>query len=248
VPRAQLTGLRVGFKPTPNLEIGLARVVQFGGYRRPGLFDTGVVDVLTGLNDSGEEDTENSLAAIDLRYRLRWPVRGELYLDWAGEDQNRMLGILPVFHDHGRLLGLYLPAPVQGLPLDLRLEWFKNDFSGDNPDVFYNHAIYRSGYTYRGKLLAHPFGSAAEGYSLHLDLYPTDHLDLGIEIDWLENRPAGAPEAERDLRLGCEALLMGDGPLRCTLRYAFERRTDVDGVAGEEEDSHRIGLGLVLDL
>jgi hypothetical protein len=248
VPRAQLSGLRFDFKPTPNVEIGLARVVQFGGYARPGLFDTGVADVLTGFNDSGENDTENSIAAVNLAYRLRWPVRGSVYLDWGGEDQSKLLDVVPFFHDHGWVVGVYLPGVVPGVPVDLRFEWFKSDATRNNPHVFYNHSTYQSGYTYRGKILGHPFGSAAEAYSLRVDYFAGDSLQVGADVDWVTNEVVGVPNDEQDLRLGCDAALFTHGVAQYSLRYDLESRSDVDGVSGDDATNHRLMVEMALDL
>jgi len=249
VPRAQLTGLRIAFKPTPNWEVGLERVVQFGGFGRPGLFDQGVLHAVSGVNDQGSgNDTENSIAALNFVYRFSWPVAGQAYWDWGGEDQSKLLGVVPFFHDRGWIMGLYLPQPFASIPAGLRFEWFKDDFAGDNPNVFYNHSTYRSGYTYRGKVIGHPFGSFAESYSVRVDTYPADSLDLGFDFDWVKNGLDGAQVKEKDLRFGLDGVYYQGDWFRWSARYDFEQRQNAGNVSGDDETSHRVTLGVTLDL
>jgi len=247
IHRAQLTGLRLGFKPTPNWEVGLARVIQFGGYDRPGLFEKGLGDVLAGVNAEGADDaeTENSLAAIDLSWRIAWPRPAQLYWEWGGEDQANLLGITPFMSAFGHVLGLYLPEVVEAVPVDLRVEYLTN-VQDDGP-YWYRHGTYQSGYTYRGKLLGHPFGGEAEAVSVRVDWFPSDGVALGADADWVTNK-VGATGTEKDLRLGCDAALFTRGAAQYSVRYDFESRGDVDGVSGEEATSHRLMVEVALDL
>lgn len=247
VPRAQLTGLRLDFKPTPNWEVGLSRVIQFGGHGRPGLFEKGLGDVLAGVNAEGGDDveTENSIAAIDLMWRIAWPRPAQLYWEYGGEDQATLLNITPFMSAFGHIFGLYLPEVVPGVPVDLRVEYFTN--TQDDGPVWYRHGTYRSGYTYRGKILGHPFGSEAEAVSVRVDWFPTDAIEVGVDADWVSNRIVGGG-TEKDLRLGCDAHLFTRGVARYSLRYDFERRGDVDGVSGDDATSHRLMVEMALDL
>jgi len=248
VHRAQLTGLRIDFKPTPNWEVGLARVIQFGGAGRPGLLDKGLRDLVSGINAEGADDpdTENSLAAIDLVWRITWPRPAVLYWEYGGEDQQTLLDILPFMSAFGHVAGIYLPQPIPAVPLDVRFEYF-NNIQSSRP-LWYGHHIYRSGYTYRGKILGHPFGGDAEAWSLRLDLFPTDRLQLGFDLDLVRNGRVGVATREKELRSGLDALLFTDGPLRCHARYDFEHRTDANGTPGNDQTNHRIELGVTLDL
>lgn len=246
VPRAQLTGLRIGFKPTPNWEVGLARVIQFGGHRRPGLLDEGPWEVLAGINaQSGTTDTENSLAAIDLSWRIAWPRPAQLYWELGGEDQADLLSTVPFFSAVGHVVGVYLPEVVPGVPVDLRVEYLTN--TQDTRPTWYRHGTYKSGYTYRGKILGHPFGSEAEALSLRLDWFPADRWELGFDADWVTNKVVDGGE-EKDLRLGCDAQLFTLGVAQYSVRYDFESRRDADEVSGADDTSHRVMLAVSLDL
>ncbi|MGD2063308.1 MAG: capsule assembly Wzi family protein [Nitrospirota bacterium] len=246
VPRAQLTGLRFDFKPTPNWEVGLARVIQFGGHGRPDLFDEGPWDILTGANaESGTADTENSIAAIDLSWRIAWPRPAQLYWEFGGEDQADLLSTIPFFSALGHVVGIYLPEMVPGVPVDLRVEYLTN--TQDTRPFWYRHGTYKSGYTYRGKILGHPFGGEAEAVSVRVDWFSVDGWELGFDADWVSNKVKGGGE-EKDLRVGADARLFTQGVAQYAVRYDFESRSDVDGVSGEDDTSHRVMVEMALDL
>ncbi|MFP6829356.1 MAG: capsule assembly Wzi family protein, partial [Gammaproteobacteria bacterium] len=59
VPDTQFFGWRVGFKPLPNLEIGLSRTAQWCGEGRPCDFST-FIDLLTGIRDNPDPSEEPS--------------------------------------------------------------------------------------------------------------------------------------------------------------------------------------------
>jgi len=247
IHRAQLTGLRLDFKPTPNWEVGLARVIQFGGYGRPGLFEKGLGDVVAGVNAEGGDDveTENSLAAIDLIWRISWPRPAQLYWEYGGEDQATLLDITPFMSAFGHVVGLYLPEVVPDVPVDLRIEYLTN-VQDDGP-FWYRHGTYKSGYTYRGKILGHPFGGQAEAVSVRIDWLPDDAWALGLDADWVTNEVVGGGK-EKDLRLGCDATLFTRGVAQYSVRYDFESRSDVDGMSGDDATSHRLMVEMALDL
>jgi len=248
IPRASLTGLRIDLKPTPSWEIGVARVIQFGGAGRPGLLSKGLGDLVSGTNvDDASADTENSLAAIDLAWRLRWPRPALLYYEFGGEDGAKLLSTLPFVSSIGQILGIYLPEVIPGLPADLRVELANN--IQKTPPLWYRHGVYRSGYTYRGKILGHPFGGDAEAWSVRADLFPTDDLQLGFDADIVRNGVvAGGTRREKEIRAGLDLLLFTHGNLRYHARYDFEHRKNVDSVAGENETNHRLEVGVTLDL
>jgi len=248
ISRANLTGLRIDFKPTPNWEVGLARVIQFGGAGRPGLLSKGLKDLVSGTNaDVTDTDTENSLAAIDLVWRVRWPRPAVLYYEFGGEDEAKLLSTLPFVSSIGQLMGVYLPEVVPGVPVDLRFEYFNN--IQDTIPLWYRHGVYRTGYTYRGKILGHPFGGDAEAWSVRLDLFPSDALQLGLDGDIVRNGVlAGGARREKEIRAGADLLLFTGVGLRYHARYDFEHRKNVDSVSGESETNHRLELGVTLDL
>ncbi|RMF83333.1 MAG: capsule assembly Wzi family protein [Nitrospirae bacterium] len=247
IPRANLTGLRVDLKPTPNWEVGLARVIQFGGAGRPGLLSQGLEDLVTGRNaESGETDAENSLAAIDLAWRLRWPRPALLYYEYGGEDQAKLLSTLPFISSIGQVAGLYVPRVVARWRADLRLEFF-NNIQRTSP-LWYRHGTYRSGYTYRGKILGHPFGGDAEAWSVRLDLEPLDGLLLGLDTDVVRLRTGKGLEREKQYRAGLDAVWFTRGPWRYRARYDFEERRHVAGDPDADQTNHRLELGVTLDL
>jgi len=147
----------------------------------------------------------------------------------------------------GQPMGVYLPEVIPGVPADLRFEFF-NNIQKDGP-FWYRHGVYRTGYTYRGKILGHPFGGEAEAWSVRLDLFPSDDLQLGLDGDVVRNGVVGGgTRREKEYRAGADLLLFTRGSLRYHARYDFEHRKNVESVSGESETNHRLEVGVTLDL
>lgn len=92
-PRANLLGMRLDFKPTPRLHIGLSRVFMFGGEGRRSLEPSDWLKVFIADDSSEHEGSPingNQIASIDAsyifvnRHRLI-PFSGvKLYTEWGG--------------------------------------------------------------------------------------------------------------------------------------------------------------------
>lgn len=170
IPEAKLLGMRFGFRPLQGLDVGLSRIIMFGGDGRPE--DAGTLwNALIG-RDNGQDgqanDPGNQLGSIDVRYGFS--VGGHtvgLYVQMMGEDE---AGAFPA-----------RKSWLGGVDWTSRLfrsdqQWFleytntlADDFLGDAmPNVTYEHSQYRTGYRYRGQFMGSSFGGDAEVLTLGL--------------------------------------------------------------------------------
>jgi hypothetical protein len=171
VPNAQFFGMRFNFRPLKSLEIGLSRSAQWCGDGRPCGFDT-FTDLLLGRDNRGDAGTTpenepgNQLAGFDVRWTNLWfgtPV--SMYGQITGEDE---AGGFP-----SRYLGQF-GIEGSGISRDqYSFRWFA-EVAGTSCDILkstvgygcaYRHTIYRSGYTYRGRIIGHGLDNDALVYS-----------------------------------------------------------------------------------
>ncbi len=233
VPEPYLGGLRLQFKPLPWLEIGASRVVMFGGEGRPSIDWDEFVTVLGGKNLAGDEDSSNSVAALDARLRLPFLWGAEVYGEYGGEDEAGYF-----FSKTAWLAGLYLPYLEPSGRLSLRLEY--TDLSNN---VWYRHSAYRSGYTYEGKLLGHHAGGAAKDAFAELQLLLPRGLTLGFGADY-EQRGIGQAVEEKHLQGFLKAELELKHNLQLSMRYGFDVIDNFEYVADRDKTCHMGSFGL----
>jgi len=164
VPNGLLTGMRFSFKPTPGLEIGLSRAMQWGGRSRPHSLATFVRAVI-GSDNTGKlgvttaNQPGNQLGGFDLRWHS--PIGHALpyafYSQLIGEDASSRapaayLGLFG-FETWGGM-------GDSGASWRAHLEFARttaNLFSGDfhRLDTAYQHGVYRNGYRYYNRSIGH---------------------------------------------------------------------------------------------
>jgi hypothetical protein len=191
VPRPNLSGIRINFKPHPAVEMGLSRTIIFGGEGRPRYSLGDYWKAFLGGNGSLTGNKENDqLAGFDASVLLPvdWllPAKSvKIYTEWAGEDE---AGGLP--SSWGKLFGakffdIFGTGPSASLgagKTDLDIEYANNHVSGKT-DVFYTHGIYLAGYTYNGRVVGHFMGTDSEDLFLRLTHYLSSDVILGLQYD-----------------------------------------------------------------
>jgi len=178
-PHANLSGLRVNIKPHPWVELGASRVVMFGGHGQPGLH---IFDYAKPFLALSEEAANNQLAGFDASVLIPLPKNGllrsiKLYADAAGEDE---AGFLPT--KWGDLLGIQFNDIFKTGRTDFRIE-YADDIVPGSPNVFYTHSLYRSGYTYEGRVIGHHMGTESRDLFLQLSHYLTNNLIVDVSYD-----------------------------------------------------------------
>lgn len=239
-PRAYLSGIRFNAKPHPLVELGISRVVMFGGRGQPhvDLFDYAKMFL------AGSEQAENNqLAGIDasfllpmnvLPYGAHLPLRSvKFYFDGAGEDE---AGYYP--SNWGYLYGVQLNDLFKTGRTDLRIEYADNRVTG-KPNVFYNHSVYTSGYTYHDRVIGHHMGTHAQDLFVQLSHYLREDLIVDLAYNRQTQGASAATRRTRDIyELGLTYFPSPDWQI--TGGYRFEQRTDRDG-----DDNHIVEVGLI---
>ena len=173
VPKPYLWGMRFNFKPIPYFEIGLQRTALLGGEGRSedlktwwdsftGMGENPAVDI-AGDPENVEAGDQRVGCDIKLTLPLKWQPL-QVYAEAAGEDE---AGGLPTKWAY--LGGIYLPRILGLERIDFRAE-YANTYLKGLPNVWYNHDIYRTGYTYKGRIIGHHMG--------------TDSRDLFFEMSY----------------------------------------------------------------
>ncbi|MDX9768257.1 MAG: capsule assembly Wzi family protein [Ectothiorhodospiraceae bacterium] len=220
VANPRILGARFNFKPRDDLELGLARTVQWGGDD----FANGpeaLADAVIGTADPG-----NAFTAADLRWSSVLRDRPfALYGQWAAQDPDGGWG--------GEALGLAGAETWGGFQgrgsWRLRIEYA--DTTTGQVQAAYTHPVYQDGYVHRGRGIGHAVGGEARLWTVgamlkdvrerfwEARLYRAEHetgeastasgIDLRNAFDWQRNlidwgvtaeRREQTPDDDTDLR------------------------------------------------
>lgn len=177
VPEPYLWGMRIDIKPLPYLELGAARTALLGGEGRKANFGTWWRSLTSRGENESEKEPGDQRAGWDARIILPFRVQPlVLYIERAGEDE---AGGLPT--KWATLTGLYLPRIVSFDWLELRAE-YANTRIKRQPGIWYTHHIYRSGYTYKDRIIGHYIGADSEDFYISLKIF-TPAGDLTGELE-----------------------------------------------------------------
>lgn len=188
VPEPYLWGLRVVFKPVQYVEIGLERTAILGGEGRSEDLGTWWKSFTgKGENVAGVEAGDQR-AGGDVKVTLPFRVQPlQLYLEAAGEDEGSPTGPVPLSlpSKWAHVAGIYLPRIFQMERLAFRAEYAENHIKGQ-PDIWYNHHIYLSGYTYKGRIIGHHMGTDSDDIFFKLE-YRLPELG-GMAYAWFDKK------------------------------------------------------------
>ena len=234
IPEARLSGLRLNFKPHVRWELGLSRVVMFGGRGVP---TVGLFDYAKMFLARTEQAENNQLAGFDtsllvpldeIPYGRYLPLRTvKLYFDGAGEDE---AGTLP--SNWGFLYGMQLNDLLKTGRTDLRIEYADNHVTG-KPDVFYGHSLYTSGYTYKGRILGHHMGTDSHDLFIQLSHYLTKDLRLDLTYDHQIHSLSAETQPVVDI-FACDLTLFRSHAWQVRAGYRYEN------ASGEGYDDNQV--------
>lgn len=173
-------GTRLAARPKPWLELGLTRVLHYGGDGR----SNGLSEFLTDYGGKNHpSDRSNTLAGYDVTLTLPFRVQPvQIYWDRAGEGDNRLLGTgLPWPSQWGNILGIYLPKVASISRLDLRAEYADNYSGYAKTAGWYSHSAYP--HFYRGDVMGHPMGGSSRDwfFGSRYFLRPSTFAELSYE-------------------------------------------------------------------
>lgn len=240
-PHTELGGMRIDFKPLPDLEIGMSRVFMFGGDGAPS--SSGFVEFLKIASfaelGGGQNDATNQIAAFDFRYRMPFLWNAEVYLEWGGEDS----GFKPdmkefLLQDLGYLVGLYLPRITSSGRTDLRFEYADN-VNTNRLGLWYGHSRYVSGYTHQGLILGHHMSSDARDMFTRARHYLRNDLVVGLDFDFMERGDTLNPiVSERTYQVGLDVTYDINAALTLMTRYSYGQVENFDLNVGEDRQNN----------
>jgi len=138
--RPWMLGFKLAVKPRDWFEIGANFVRQTGG---PGF--VGSSDTLFG---GGNNDHSNSIAGLDLRFRIPWLRNMEIHGEFSGEDNAG--GVWPIVESY--VAGVHIPCLTQACRDDLRFEYFFGSV------MLYGDWQFPRGYVYHNMTPGHSQG------------------------------------------------------------------------------------------
>lgn len=238
VPEPYFGGFRLDLKPLPWLELGLSRTALVGGDGRSDPEWSDLLTLIGGENLSSNDDSSNSLGSLDLRLRLPLLSGLELYGELGSEDDDGGFS-----SELGYLGGLYLPAIGPEGRYSLRYEYV--DLSGQEQNFlgWYRHAVYQSGYTYRGVIPGHPAGSLSREHAVEMDarIDAAWRVTLGFAR---QERGIGRAVQEEHLQGWSEVAWRFHRAWLATLGYAQDEIDNADYSAGRDATGRLVTLSL----
>ena len=184
-PRPLIHGEKISFKPTPNLEFGFTRTVEFGGVGRPltiGRVWNSYVSLTSVANETPANDPGKRSGGFDFSYRVPF-VRNWLtvYADSLATDDPSPLAAP---RRAAMNPGIYLPK-LPGLPkLDFRVEAMYTDVPTANSSAgkfIYFDSFYRDLYTNNKNIIGSWIGREGAGFQAWSTYWagPRNSLEFG---------------------------------------------------------------------
>ncbi|WP_321389355.1 capsule assembly Wzi family protein [Emcibacter sp.] len=197
VPNALIAGMSLTFEPVENWEVGLRRTLQLCGDDRPCNGETWARALIGGgdLDNNRGEPTEpgNQLAQIDMAYSFGIGKDATLkfYAEATAEDEAGKLFLPKRF---ARLLGAtaYGPWGESGAQWRVTAEYADTTsteywlFGDRRKNLIYEHAIYRTGYRFKGVSLGHTIDSDSRSIAFSAEYTSSHQWNYGIKYHNIE--------------------------------------------------------------
>ncbi len=203
-PRANLLGMRLDIKPVPSFRFGLSRVIMFGGEGRGNLSLSDWAQVLIA-SDSAEHSSSpidgNQILSVDASYVYVNNIRAlpfsgaKLYAEVGAEDS---AGKDKTPKSRAYLFGLLVDGPLWLDSFDLRVEYATTEKDDKLPaQQWYRHHIYKSGYTYYGRVIGHHMGPDANDLFLRLRYHHGSGAVIAAEADFVRTDVNDPPNSAK---------------------------------------------------
>ncbi|QSV44863.1 capsule assembly Wzi family protein [Geobacter benzoatilyticus] len=238
-------GMKLAVKPNSWFEIGGNFVRQEGG---PGHSnkDTSLKDFIFG---GGNTDVSNTIAGIDLRFRLPWLRNTEIYGEYAGEDSASFWPFIESY-----VAGIYIPRLTTDGKNDLLFEFFYG-----TPILYTDHNYPVTGYTYHGMTVGHSQGGAAIEFYLRYSHWFSVRNNLALEFIRTDRGHEGRVTVDADGRFDPNGVMQAIekkhagrvswtlplyGDVDMNLLYGIEKIKNVDLVAGDDRTNQLFKMEL----
>jgi membrane-associated phospholipid phosphatase len=220
-PQPFISGGKLSFHFTPNLEIGVSKTSVYGGPGNPltpKLLFKSSFDLHHGNSPLGD-----GRSALDLTYRLpQLRDRATFYLDSFQEDE-----ISPLNRPYKAAFqsGLYLARLPRIPKLDLRIE------GGTTSPInfptcsscYYSNGQYLNGYTNKGQLIGTWLGRAAQGESVKSTYWLSARTKIGFEARHRKIDQQYLPQGGTQNDVAVSADFMARSRFRLTGVVQYER-------------------------
>jgi hypothetical protein len=242
--RPYFMALKLAFKPKPWFEIGGNFVRQEGG---PGLSgNTSIKDLIFGGGDSNKS---NSIAGIDLRFRIPWLRNTELYGEYVGEDSASFWPFVESY-----VAGFFVPCLSASGKDDLRFEYFWGH------QILYTDVKFPRGYIYHDMPVGHSQGGGSQEFFLRYSHWFSVRNNLALELIYTERGNQGrvslnsagevvksggtrqSKERKEAVRAFWNLPLVGDTDLN--LMYGWEDIHNLNLVGGENRTNQIFRLDI----
>jgi len=233
--------MKLSVKPTTWFEIGGNFVRQEGG---PGLSgNTSLSDFIFG---GGDTNKSNSIAGIDLRFRIPWLRNTEVYAEYVGEDSALFWPFVESY-----VAGFFIPRLTASGRDDFRFEFFYG-----NP-MLYTDIKFPAGYVYHQM----PAGDSQGGGSIEfytryshwfstrnnlaLEYFHTERgnegrVPVGPDGRYDPNGTLQAVERKNAVRLSWNLPLYGD--FDTSIMYGWERIHNFNLIGGLDQTNQTVKL------
>ena len=215
-----LSGARISFKFTENLEFSMSKTSIYGGPGNPLTWKTFFESSLN-LHEANNEPLGDGRSVADFSYRIpklrNWLT---LYGEGFSEDEPSPLNTPQKSVWQGGLYSAQLPKIPR---LDLRLEGGSTspvDFPSCN-GCFYHNFQYVNGFTNGGQLMGSWIGRAAQGESITSNYWLSATRKIGIQLKHrkIDNQFLPQGGTQNDVQLNSDFLLRSGFRLSGALQY-----------------------------
>lgn len=224
-------GIKLALKPKPWFEIGGNFVRQEGG---PGFSgSTSIQDFIFG---GGNTNKNNTIAGIDLRFRLPWLRDSEIYGEYVGEDSALFWPFIESY-----LAGFYVPRLTASGRDDFRFEYFWGN------QLLYTDGKFPNGYTYEGMSPGHSQGGGAQEFFIRYSHWFSVRDNVAVEYIHGDRGKVGkiAPqktEYRNGIRLFWDLPVHGD--IDAEIMYGWERINNLNLVEGDNRSNQLVRFDL----
>jgi Capsule assembly protein Wzi len=173
-------GVKLALKPASWWEIGINFVRQHGG---PGFSGgTSVSDYIFG---GGSSNKSNTIAGVDLRFRIPWLRNTELYAEYAGEDAASFWPFVESY-----IAGIYIPCLSVSGRDNLRLEYYFG-----HQDLYTDYK-FPTGYTYYGMTPGHSQGGGTQDLLVRYSHWFTPRNNVALEYIYTDRGRQGRMDGQ----------------------------------------------------
>ena len=226
-PQPMISGERLSFKPTPNLEFGISATTLFAGQGIPFTTHTylrGIFSIGTNGAPGSAQDPGDRRSGFDLSYRLpglrNWAT---FYADGFTDDQWSPLA----YWDRSAWTGGLYFSHIPRLPkLDLRMEGVYTDLpigGAVSHGFFYWNDRFVNGYTNQGDLIGSWIGRQGQGAQVWSNywLSPRNHIQINFRHEKISQQfiPGGGSLTD----LGAQGSYALHSGLEVALSVQYER-------------------------